>query len=70
MTPPDPLLAQLPAWAFAFAVVLARVGGAVMVLPGLGDGVAAEIAALAAPGQPRLKVFLSDPAYAPGTLGW
>ena len=31
------LLAALPGWAFAFALVLARVGGAVMLLPGLGE---------------------------------
>ena len=34
---PDPLLAALPDWAFAFAVVLARVGAAIMVMPGLGE---------------------------------
>ena len=34
---PDPLLAALPGWAFAFAVVLARVSAAVMVMPGLGE---------------------------------
>ena len=31
------LLAELPAWAFAFALVLARCGAAVMLLPGLGE---------------------------------
>ncbi len=31
------LLAALPAWAFAFVLVLARVGAAVMLLPGLGE---------------------------------
>lgn len=31
------LLAAAPGWAFAFALVLARVAGAVMVLPGLGE---------------------------------
>lgn len=31
------LLAALPAWAFAFALVLARTGMAVMLLPGLGE---------------------------------
>lgn len=31
------LLAQLPAWAFAFVLVLARCGAAVMLLPGLGE---------------------------------
>ncbi len=33
----DALLATLPGWAFAFTLVLARVAGAVMLLPGLGD---------------------------------
>ena len=59
MIPPDPLLAQLPGWAFAFAVVLARVSGAVMVLPGLGEadtpaviraGIAVGITVLVLPG--------------------
>ncbi len=31
------LLAALPAWAFAFMLVLCRVGAAVMLLPGLGE---------------------------------
>ncbi len=31
------LLAALPGWAFAFVLVLARVGAAVMLLPGLGE---------------------------------
>ncbi|MGH7040960.1 MAG: flagellar biosynthetic protein FliR [Acetobacteraceae bacterium] len=31
------LLAALPAWAFAFILVLARVGATVMLLPGLGE---------------------------------
>lgn len=34
---PELLLASLPGWAFAFAVVLARVSAAIMVLPGLGE---------------------------------
>jgi len=37
------------------------------VLPGLADGTAAEIASLAADGHASLKVFLTSPAYAPGT---
>jgi dihydropyrimidinase len=39
------------------------------VLAGLGDGAAAEVAALAADGHTSLKVFLSDPDYAAGTPG-
>jgi flagellar biosynthetic protein FliR len=31
------LLATLPAWAFAFVLVMARVGAAIMLLPGLGE---------------------------------
>jgi flagellar biosynthetic protein FliR len=31
------LLAELPAWAFAFVLVLARCGTAIMLLPGLGE---------------------------------
>ena len=61
--PPDPLLAALPDWAFAFAVVLARVSAAVMVLPGLGEsdtpavvraGLAVGISALILPGVAHL----------------
>ena len=38
MTPADAaLLAALPGWAFAFVLVLSRVGAAVMLLPGLGE---------------------------------
>jgi dihydropyrimidinase len=39
------------------------------VLNGLGEGMAAEIAALAADGHTSIKVFLSNPAYAAGTPG-
>jgi dihydropyrimidinase len=39
------------------------------VLPGLGDGTAAEIASLAADGHTSVKVFLTSPEYAPGTPG-
>jgi flagellar biosynthetic protein FliR len=51
----DALLATLPAWAFSFVLVMARVGGAVSLLPGLGEveppamvrvGLAAAITAL------------------------
>jgi len=53
------LLATLPAWAFSFVLVMARVGGAVALLPGLGEseppavlrvGLAAAITALLLPG--------------------
>ena len=53
------LLATLPAWAFAFVLVLARVGGAMALLPGLGEpqppalvrvGLAVGITALLLPG--------------------
>lgn len=37
MTEADALLAELPRWAFGFALVLARVGACVMLLPGLGE---------------------------------
>jgi dihydropyrimidinase len=39
------------------------------VLTGLGDDAAAQVAALAADGHPSVKVFLSEPEYAPGTPG-
>jgi dihydropyrimidinase len=39
------------------------------VLAGLGDGTAAEIAALAADGHTSVKVFLTRPEYAAGTPG-
>ncbi len=38
MTDTAALLAALPAWTFAFILVLARTGGAMALLPGLGDG--------------------------------
>ena len=55
----EQLIAELPAWAFAFALVLARCGAAVMLLPGLGEaeppamvraGVALGLVALILPG--------------------
>ncbi len=39
------------------------------VLTGLGDDVAAQVAALAADGHTSVKVFLSDPEFAAGTPG-
>jgi flagellar biosynthetic protein FliR len=53
------LLATLPAWAFAFVLVMARVGAAFMLLPGLGEagapaivrvGLALGVTALLLPG--------------------
>jgi flagellar biosynthesis protein FliR len=53
------LLATLPAWAFAFVLVLARVGAAIILLPGLGEaeppamlrvGLALGVTALLLPG--------------------
>ena len=38
MTDEAALLAELPAWSFAFVLALARIGGAVALLPGLGEG--------------------------------
>jgi len=37
MTGEAALLAALPAWSFAFVLLLARIGGAMALLPGLGD---------------------------------
>jgi flagellar biosynthesis protein FliR len=53
------LLATLPAWAFSFVLVMARVGGAMALLPGLGEpeppalvriGMAVGVTALLLPG--------------------
>ena len=53
------LLTTLPAWAFAFVMVLARIGGAMALLPGLGEpqppalvrvGLAVGVTALLLPG--------------------
>lgn len=58
------LLATLPAWAFGFVLVMSRVGGAMMLLPGLGEaeppamlriGLALGVTALLLPGiAPRI----------------
>lgn len=37
MTDPAALLAALPAWSFAFVLLLSRIGGAMALLPGIGD---------------------------------
>ncbi len=46
-----PLLVELPRWAFALALVLARVGACVMLLPGLGEA--------AMPALPRAGLVLA-----------
>jgi flagellar biosynthesis protein FliR len=55
----DALLATLPTWAFAFVLVMGRIGAAVMLLPGLGEaepppmlrlGLALSVTALLVPG--------------------
>jgi len=61
---PGALLATLPAWAFAFVLVISRVGAAMMLLPGLGEaeppamlriGFALGVTVLLVPGiQPSL----------------
>lgn len=57
--PAEQLLAELPDWAFAFALVLARCGSAIMLMPGLGEaeppaivraGIALGFVALILPG--------------------
>ena len=49
------LLATLPAWAFAFVLVMARVGAAVTLLPGLGEPSRRRWCASA---SPRVTVLL------------
>lgn len=70
MTPIDPILSALPLWAFAFGVVLARVGVAIMVLPGLGEsdtptvikaGLAIGVSALILPGVAPLLPSADEP---------
>lgn len=61
------LLATLPAWAFGFVLVMARVGGAMTLLPGLGEvdppamvrvGLALGVTALLLPGiEPSIPPF-------------
>ncbi len=72
MNPADPVLATLPLWAFAFAVVLARVGAAIMVLPGLGEsdtpsvvkaGIAIGVSALILPGVVPLLPAADEPPF-------
>ncbi|HVB69385.1 MAG TPA: flagellar biosynthetic protein FliR [Acetobacteraceae bacterium] len=60
------LLAALPAWAFAFVLVLARVGAAVMLLPGLGEsGPPAMVRAGMAMGVTLLLLPLVQPLIPP-----
>ena len=56
------LLAELPQWAFGFVLVLARVGMAVMLLPGLGE---AEIPPTIRAGLVLALVLLLLPGLAP-----
>ncbi len=56
------LLAALPAWAFAFTVVVARVGGAMALLPGLGES---QPPAMVRAGLALAVTILLLPAIAP-----
>ena len=63
MTPDDAaFLAGLPGWAFAFALTIARVGAATMLLPGLGE---AELPAVVRAGLAFGMAVLLLPALAP-----
>ena len=76
---PDPLLASLPGWAFGFAVVLARVSAAIMVLPGFGEsevptvvkaGIAIGVTGLILPGvAPLIPSADEAPLRVLGLLG-
>ena len=56
------LLAALPGWAFAFVLVLARIGAAIMLLPGLGE---ADPPAIVRAGLAIALTTLIVPAIAP-----
>lgn len=56
------LLAALPGWAFAFVLVLARIGAAIMLLPGLGE---ADPPAIVRAGFAIALTVLVVPAIAP-----
>jgi flagellar biosynthesis protein FliR len=72
------ILAALPGWAFAFVLVLARVGAAVMLMPGLGEaeppavvraGLAVALTALLLPVvQPMLPTGAADVFQAAGMV--
>ena len=72
------ILAALPGWAFAFVLVLARVGAAVMLMPGLGEaeppamlraGLALALTALLLPVvQPLLPAGPADLWHAAGMI--
>ena len=79
MTPDDAaFLAALPGWGFAFGLVLARVGAAMMLLPGLGEaelpsvvraGLAVALTALLLPGiGPAVPVPPADPLVGAGMV--
>ena len=71
-------MAALPGWGFAFGLVLARVGAAVMLLPGLGEaelpsvvraGLAVALTALLLPGiGPAVPVPPADPLVGAGMV--
>lgn len=75
----DPLLASLPDWAFAFALVLSRVSAAIMVLPGLGEsevpmvvraGLALSVTVLVLPGiAPLVPPVGGEPIRVLGMVG-
>jgi flagellar biosynthetic protein FliR len=56
------LLAELPGWAFAFVLVLGRVGACVMLLPGLGE---AQLPAMVRAGLALCITVLVLPGVAP-----
>lgn len=63
MTPDDTaLLAALPGWAFAFVLVLSRVGAVVLLLPGIGES---EPPAMLRAGLTLAMTLLLLPAVAP-----
>jgi flagellar biosynthetic protein FliR len=63
MTPADAaLLAGLPGWAFAFVLLLARAGAAIMLIPGSGE---AEVPAMVRAGFAVALTALLLPALAP-----
>jgi flagellar biosynthetic protein FliR len=63
MTADQALLAALPAWAFGFALVLARVGAAAMLLPGIGE---AELPMTIRAGFALVLTVLLLPVLQPG----
>jgi flagellar biosynthetic protein FliR len=60
---PAELAAALPLWAFGFVLVLSRVAGAIMLIPGLGE---AELPAMVRAGFAASFTVLVLPVVAPG----